>query len=563
MAIAKVILNGETQMDVTGKTVTAGSMLSGTTALKNDGTDITGTIASKSSADLTASGATVTAPAGYYASAASKSVASGTAGTPTASKGTVSNHSVSVTPSVTNTTGYITGGTKTGTAVTVSASELVSGTKTISASGTTDVTNYESASVASGSAKTPNTTITANPTVSVNSSGLITATVSKTQNVTPTVSAGYVSSGTAGTITVTGSGTNQLTTQAAQTIHPSTTDQTIASGKYLTGAQTVKAVTTTNLTAENIVQGVTVKIGDSTDDDCVASVTGTAETGGDDFVITLTYTESGASRYVPDCTFAEAKAAYDAGKKIAVSASDGNSVAWWYNSDLSNFEFYVTCSYGGSNYRALGEYSIFWSESGISVNDPEASTPKRFFYLPSNATALPADVASGKVFYNADGYQVGTASGGGAPTLISSQTVELSCTSTSWTKLETLDVGTDVFFDGVVYVKIRDTGGRRSGYFYGSDSIIFNIRYINNASTVTSAAISNCVGWYASNSNLVTSKDNMTITEQAYYGLRAARANADGKLEIFGRYSSSYSKTIDGTYKVDVYLLPYPGGTFE
>ena len=293
MAISKVILNGETQMDVTQKTVTAGAMLSGTTALKNDGTDITGTIASKTQADLTASGATVTAPAGYYASAASKSVASGSTGTPTASKGTVSNHSVSVTPSVTNTTGYITGGTKTGTAVTVSASELVSGTKTISASGTTDVTNYESVSVPSGSAKTPATTITANPTVSVNSSGLITATVSKTQNVTPSVSAGYVSSGTAGTITVTGSGTKQLTTQGAQGIHPSTTDQTIASGTYLTGAQTVVAVRTANLYASNIVNGVTIKIGDTTDDDCVASVTGKVHTSG--YVATITRT--GSYRY--------------------------------------------------------------------------------------------------------------------------------------------------------------------------------------------------------------------------------------------------------------------------
>ena len=65
----------------------------------------------------------------------------GTAGTPTATKGTVSNHSVSVTPSVTNSTGYITGGTKTGTAVTVSASELVSGSETKTANGTYDVTN--------------------------------------------------------------------------------------------------------------------------------------------------------------------------------------------------------------------------------------------------------------------------------------------------------------------------------------------------------------------------------------------------------------------------------------
>jgi hypothetical protein len=73
---------------------------------------------------------------------------SGTAGTPTATKGAVSNHSVSVTPSVTNTTGYITGSTKTGTAVTVSASELVSGDKSITENGNNiDVANYSTVSV--------------------------------------------------------------------------------------------------------------------------------------------------------------------------------------------------------------------------------------------------------------------------------------------------------------------------------------------------------------------------------------------------------------------------------
>lgn len=71
----------------------------------------------------------------------------GTAGTPTATKGTVSNHAVSVTPSVTNTAGYITGGTKTGTAVSVAASELVSGSLPISSNNTYDVTNYASAVV--------------------------------------------------------------------------------------------------------------------------------------------------------------------------------------------------------------------------------------------------------------------------------------------------------------------------------------------------------------------------------------------------------------------------------
>lgn len=138
----------------------------------------------RTSTDLVVSGATVTAPAGVYATDASKSVASGTAGTPTATKGTVSNHSVSVTPSVTNTAGYISGGTINGTAVTVSASELVSGTYNVTSSGTKDVTNYASASVPSGTEGTPTAT---KGTVSNHS-------ISVTPSVTNT--GGYITGGT-------------------------------------------------------------------------------------------------------------------------------------------------------------------------------------------------------------------------------------------------------------------------------------------------------------------------------------------------------------------------------
>lgn len=92
----------------------------------------------------------------------------GTAGTPTATKGTVSNHSVSVTPSVTNSTGYITGGTKTGTAVNVSASELVSGSETKTENGTYDVTNLAelvvNVSGGGSSVKTATGTFTGNGT---------------------------------------------------------------------------------------------------------------------------------------------------------------------------------------------------------------------------------------------------------------------------------------------------------------------------------------------------------------------------------------------------------------
>ena len=60
--------------DVSDTTAVAADALSGKTFYKADGTKVTGNIASKSSSDLTASVLTVTAPAGYYASSASKTL---------------------------------------------------------------------------------------------------------------------------------------------------------------------------------------------------------------------------------------------------------------------------------------------------------------------------------------------------------------------------------------------------------------------------------------------------------------------------------------------------------
>ena len=155
----------------------ASKMLTGVTAYAN-GTKYTGSIDSKTSSDLTASGATVTAPAGYYASNATKSVSSGSATAPATISGT-------------------------------------------------------SASV---------------------STGTNTLTLSKTVSVTPTVSAGYVSSGTAGNASV--SLTASVTTKGATTYTPTTSNQTISSGTYLTGTQTISG--DANLVSANIVSGKTI-----------------------------------------------------------------------------------------------------------------------------------------------------------------------------------------------------------------------------------------------------------------------------------------------------------------
>ena len=118
----------------------------------------------RTSSDLTVSGDTVTAPAGLYANSASASVASGTEGTPTATKSAMSGNAISVTPSVTNSAGYISGGTHSGTAVSVSASELVSGSETKTANGTYDVTNLAELVVNVAGSKTATGTFTGNGT---------------------------------------------------------------------------------------------------------------------------------------------------------------------------------------------------------------------------------------------------------------------------------------------------------------------------------------------------------------------------------------------------------------
>lgn len=146
----KVVAGNQTLIDLSQDTVTdASHIVSGHTGHLADGTQVAGTgggggtYQAKTNINPTTSSQTITPDSGYDAlsSVQINAMPSGTAGTPTATKGTVNNHSVSVTPSVTNTTGYITGSTKTGTAVTVSASELVSGSETKTANGTYDVTN--------------------------------------------------------------------------------------------------------------------------------------------------------------------------------------------------------------------------------------------------------------------------------------------------------------------------------------------------------------------------------------------------------------------------------------
>jgi len=191
----------------------------------------------------------------------------------------------------------------------------------------------------SGSA-TPASTISG--TSATVSTGTNTLTLSKTVQNTPQVSAGYVASGTAGNTSV--SLTASVTTKGATTYHPSTSNQTISSGTYTTGTQTINAVTLSNLTADNIKSGVTVKVGDSSDDDCVASVLGTYSGGGGGGVTIASATASTSSNTT----------------SISFSVS-GNPTAFMcmldQQSSLGSTRYVIGVTYDGTTVRGTWGYS--------------------------------------------------------------------------------------------------------------------------------------------------------------------------------------------------------------
>ena len=341
------------------------TMLAGTEMLDAEGKKVTGSIASKSSSDLTASGATVTVPAGYYAEDASKLVSTTTIDAPTirvssaglitsvvdqdtsgyvtnglgaqATKQLDTQPATTITPTKSSQTAVEAGKYTTGAVtvnpipdeyqdvsnVTATAARTAAGDVFVDADGveqtgrlrtdrisitkdsdgdiiqdgSMDANIYDDGNVAylsvncanfgntdpskvladstftaggyyaesgtmpnngsilgtldyentsynieqgyyEGGMVTHQITIRKSPSISVSSDGLITASVTQSE--------GYVDSGTE-------SATKQLTVQAAQTITPGTSNKTIASGRYLTGTQTIKG--DANLVPEHIVSG--------------------------------------------------------------------------------------------------------------------------------------------------------------------------------------------------------------------------------------------------------------------------------------------------------------------
>ena len=195
-----------------------------------------------------------------------------------------------------------------------------------------------------------------------------------------------------------------------------------------------------------------------------------------------------------------------------------------------------------------------------AVTFPDAGGGVARFDDASITTATASDVLQGKLFLSADGtITEGTNSGGGsggdsAWTKVAETSYQVSTTSTSASTVATWETGHSEIWTSSkwLYVRIRDTAGKRNGHFYGSDQF-----FMVNSTTATSSTVAG--RFYirtASTGNYVAG----SASSSTGYGVYADTIYPDGRIRIRSRYSSTITLTIDGTYKVEVYLLDPPTG---
>ena len=196
-----------------------------------------------------------------------------------------------------------------------------------------------------------------------------------------------------------------------------------------------------------------------------------------------------------------------------------------------------------------------------SISVPDSNSVWHPFVDPSVTTAAASDVASGKQFIAADGtLTTGTASGGGGTSnwkLIGSGEFDVNTTSTSNISVGNVSCTSEMWTsDKIIWVHIKDKAGKRTSHFYSSDAIFINVRPINGQSVTDQASYIARIVIRVSSSNQYEAYVGATG-----YGVFAYSIDGNNsRVVINARYNSSNSRTINGTYTVEVYALSVPTG---
>lgn len=134
-----------------------------------------------------------------------------------------------------------------------------------------------------------------------------------------------------------------------------------------------------------------------------------------------------------------------------------------------------------------------------------------------------------------------------------------SYSSTTAATLTTISLGSSAYTaDGILYVQVRDKAGKRDGYFYGTDSFIYNRNPIVSPSTAATISNNESGGLTITFRTSASSHNIASYSNYVGYGIYPYSIATDGVLTMRHRYNSSYSLTINGTFSIKVYLVTGP-----
>lgn len=203
---------------------------------------------------------------------------------------------------------------------------------------------------------------------------------------------------------------------------------------------------------------------------------------------------------------------------------------------------HVTYTIGGASGPL---YDIVYHANGtIEVVDPSAYTHE--LSVTENGSYFPSKGVYTHVSVNVPSW-----------TKVAETSYQISTTSTSAATHATWATGNSNLWTKAdwIYVRIRDTEGKRNGYFYGSDQFFYNTN-LANSGTVTNITSSIRIYTRYNNDQYTTTATSATTG----YGVWADTLYTDGRIRIRKRYNSTSSLTVNSTYKVEAYILTSAGG---
>lgn len=287
-----------------------------------------------------------------------------------------------------------------------------------------------------------------------------------------------------------------------------------------------------------------------------AKVTGTASGGGgNDFIVTMSY-NSVSQMWEPDQTYADTEAAYLDGKTVIFTTDD---LAAFASGMYLDTEIAVTIVVEFSEYDGSPLYNWGYRYHGYTWDSGDYYEGGTYTaYETSDATADPSDVANGKVFFNANGIQKGTYSGGGgASNFVLLGSKDCGTISTSSTTAATINKDFTVSGVGdydllVVETSVNTTTNNR----HAATSRLIWLTASSTIGTKNGATIATAT-WNVKLSSSGVATSRASTTPRGIYPYSCTLSTSGGvtsaAIVMYSCYNSTQTGTINGAYTARVY----------